>query len=1185
MGINSAERLKEVFRYFQAASHAFGLEENDIDDPESYNPALSRVSLDPVLNALCKLGVHELKADRAFISLIDHESQYIISEMTKSVSLYDTDQHDEGDGICLGARPLDLFAGVCAGTLPAFTDGSSFNSHHINTANIFADETRYIINDFTLEPKYQDRPYVKGFPHMRGYCEVPIKTSKGYVIGTYAVVDNKPRKGLSEKEFIILTEIAASIMRHIDAIKIQEEYARSSRLLQGLNTLVQDVSDKAYAPSLERPLKSAPGIRDGSHSTYSQSRPVSRAGAQDHASHLEPASRSRQPATGAQREGTGQPDQPEIPPGHVPSGPATSGHQPAVMEETRTYFTENDNGTPGISDSLSPTTASNAFADSPNDLIAAAEVLRRAMGLAGVQFMDVSLKSMAEHATASKELSERSPGIVSIKVGEQVAGGLQGPSRVLGVSNRSSRSSLNSAPSQSSGETSQALLQALLMQYPDGGVFNFELIQPLNESRTRCDIESARRLEATNLSYEEILEQLRHTFPRAKSVVFLPLWNVSKHDWYACCLGWSGNRRRVFEREDLAYMSVFGNSLVARATRLDLIATDQAKSDFISNVSHELRSPLHGILGSTELLQELVHDSEQQQLIALVQQCGRTLLDTMNQVLDYSKIDNAAKRIDSRRMTDPSATDDASSAITGGFTTFDLSALVEEVVESMVAGHQHSQKALTHAHSLRNDSQVADSTPSQVSEHVNQLPIVILHIQKRDSWRVRSATASWRRCILNLLGNALKYTDQGHIELFMRCTRTASDAAENVTVVLRDTGRGIGRAYLENDLFRPFVQEDPLSSGTGLGLSIAKSLVEAMGGRLGIQSEVNIGTKVEFTIPVEFEPFSSVQNDDPLILASPLLASFNSSGARKLNSDVVGQPPYDHTESVDALRDAVGTHLRDWCGVTFENDMSGESSTADVVIVEESNIFGAGSSAQPVAQSSRDGLNPMKLVLCDQHNMHHHSAKSAANRDDAYYLSQPFGPRKVALLVAEMGRALKARAFDANRTTAHLDPKTTATTLSLPTRPVTGRHTYSAPPTSKAESQEWEPRTPRVLLVDDNDVNLALLVQCIRKQKLTYATASNGLQAVEAYQAAEYDFVIMDISMPVMDGFAATRAIREYERSTGRSPAKIVALTGLGNADSRAEGFQCGMDEYLTKPVKLATVKQVIWDNYEAQAV
>ena len=224
-------------RYFPSTSRAVHRTAVDVDSADQYQPASARLSADPALNAFAQLGAVRLQCDRAFICLIDDQNQHIITETTRSISLYDEKLCEPGDDLALGEMPIDLFAGVCAGILKVFTSQDA--KHNVNTSNVFVDSSRYVINDFTKEAMFKDRPYVTGFPYMRYYAEVPLKTETGYILGSYCVVDDEPRNGLSKHGFLVLTEIPSTIVRHLALVKVNDEHVLAESLLDGLNTFVR----------------------------------------------------------------------------------------------------------------------------------------------------------------------------------------------------------------------------------------------------------------------------------------------------------------------------------------------------------------------------------------------------------------------------------------------------------------------------------------------------------------------------------------------------------------------------------------------------------------------------------------------------------------------------------------------------------------------------------------------------------------------------------------------------------------------------------------------------------------------------------------------------------------------------------------------------------------------------------
>ena len=210
---------------------------------EDEQPTACDLSADITLNALAQLGTHRLKCNRSFVSLIDGANQHIIAEATKSVSLRNKDNHLPNDDIYLGVRSLDLTWGVCPHTIRLFT-GQDL-SYTINTDNITASRNRYIIRDFTKEDCFKDRPYVQGWPHMRFYAEVPLISLSGVVLGTYCVIDDKPRAraDFSDEDVDVLQEIADAIAHHLENVRLVNCHRRSERLVRGLTNFVKDYSD------------------------------------------------------------------------------------------------------------------------------------------------------------------------------------------------------------------------------------------------------------------------------------------------------------------------------------------------------------------------------------------------------------------------------------------------------------------------------------------------------------------------------------------------------------------------------------------------------------------------------------------------------------------------------------------------------------------------------------------------------------------------------------------------------------------------------------------------------------------------------------------------------------------------------------------------------------------------------
>lgn len=189
----------------------------------------------------------------------------------------------------------------------------------------------------------------------------------------------------------------------------------------------------------------------------------------------------------------------------------------------------------------------------------------------------------------------------------------------------------------------EGLLRHLVRTYPHGQIFNFDQddatsTQSLFEKVKPETLIDAPALSASTLRRDSAKSQddenlLRDVFPKARSLVLYPLWDAHRERWFAGAVIWSSDPMRVFTSEqELSYLAAFSNSVMAEVARLDTQLADSAKADFISSISHELRSPLHGILGTTELLRDTQIDTQQSNMAQTIETCGKTLLDTINHV-------------------------------------------------------------------------------------------------------------------------------------------------------------------------------------------------------------------------------------------------------------------------------------------------------------------------------------------------------------------------------------------------------------------------------------------------------------------------------------------------------------------------------------------------------------------------
>ena len=345
---------------------------------------------------------------------------------------------------------------------------------------------------------------------------------------------------------------------------------------------------------------------------------------------------------------------------------------------------------------------------------------------------------------------------------------------------------------------------------------------------------------------------------------------------------------------ELSFVIAFANSISSEISRLATIAADRQKADFIGSVSHELRSPLHGILASSEFLGDTALDGFQKSLVDTVDSCGRTLLDTISHILDYSKINTFERNWRQERSSIGGRRRGMSSGIAGQpisanrphsgapallniFGVTDVAAICEEVVEGVYAGQVYQDysstdltdttagtRGRTADRGLRSDRRSmlgGDGTSKK------KTPVAVIFDIAAGDFTFLTQPGALRRLVMNIFGNSLKYTEHGMIlvKLSLRAPQEIGRDETETTLVLtvRDSGRGISSHYLRTRLFTPFAQENSLAPGTGLGLSIVRSIVNMLGGTIDIKSELGQGTEVVVTLPLIRPNVGDTTNSTP----------------------------------------------------------------------------------------------------------------------------------------------------------------------------------------------------------------------------------------------------------------------------------------------------------------------------------